>query len=532
MPARAVKKMGRTAMTLVLEIEYLSGVCFASVGQDSPAPDWPPQPDRVFSALVATWAARGQDAREAEALQWLEKLEPPRILASGTEPRTAPQVYVPPNDYETPRGELRSLKWYRDFLSNGASPPEKGGHKKLWHQAWNVMPDQRKRSGLKDRNFPASRPHSPMVRLLWSDAALENGTLTALKQLARDTAYVGHSASLTRCRFLRDTSDLPHDGTETPKRRIYTGRFAELFRDFNLGRPPSPGTPVALPASPQTERTNFFGDRWLLLEHVDGDMPDLRACALVAKTMRDALLSGYERIGLGDCIAEIVSGHAPDGAPTRAPHLAIAPLAFAGFPYADGHVMGLALVPPRDNALLEDENFRGALRALAPLDEGLGRRVLTLKTKAGTPPHQAFCVGLSPTLEPGKRSLDPLLYTACARTFATVTPIALDRHLKESGEARQREIARQICIACRNIGLPEPKEVVADKHSALEGVPSAYPSGKSPAWMRWRLPQALAHRQLTHAVIRFAEPVDGPLLLGAGRFAGLGLCRPLDAETQ
>lgn len=519
-------------MALELEIEYLSGVCFAAVGRDSPAPDWPPQPDRVFSALVATWAARGQDVREAEALQWLEKLEPPCILASGTEPRTAPQVYVPPNDYETPRGELRSLKWYRDFLSSGVSPPEKGGYKKLWHQAWNVMPDQRKRSGLKERSFPASRPHDPLVRLLWSVAEPNDGTLAALERLAHDTAYVGHSASLTRCQFRRDAPGPRHKEARAPKRHVYAGRFAELRRDFDLGQRPSPGTPVAVSASSREERTNFFGDRWLLLEHVEGDIPDLRACALVAKTMRDTLLSGYERIGLGDRIPEIVSGHAPDGAPTRAPHLAIVPLAFAGFPHADGHVMGLALVPPRDSTVLEDEGFRGALRKLAPFDEGLGRRVLTLRTKVGTPPHRAFSIGLSPTLESGKRSLDPLLYTARACTFATVTPIALDRHLKESGEARQREIARQVSAACRNIGLPEPEEVVADKHSALEGAPSAYPSGKSPVWMRWRLPEVLAHRQLTHAVIRFAKPVDGPVVLGAGRFAGLGLCRPLDSEGQ
>ena len=48
--------------------------------------------------------------------------------------------------------------------------------------------------------------------------------------------------------------------------------------------------------------------------------------------------------------------------------------------------------------------------------------------------------------------------------------------------------------------------------------------------MNWRLPPSLASRQLTHAVIRFAEPIDGPVILGAGRFVGLGLCRPLDSE--
>ena len=250
----------------------------------------------------------------------------------------------------------------------------------------------------------------------------------------------------------------------------------------------------------------------------------------MAKTIRDALLSGYQRVGLGDAIPEAVSGHASDGSPTRAPHLAIVPLSFSGFTYADGHVMGFALVPPQDNSLLDNNDFRKVLRRLAPTDEEQGRRILTIKTKGGSAPNWAFTIDLSPTLEPSLagRSLDPALYVRRGQTFATVTPIVLDRHLKGKSDVRQDEIAAQIAAACRNIGLPQPKEVVADKHSAVEGVPSAYPSGKSPSWMHWRLPASLASRQLTHAVVRFAAPVDGPVILGAGRFLGLGLCRPLD----
>ena len=196
--------------------------------------------------------------------------------------------------------------------------------------------------------------------------------------------------------------------------------------------------------------------------------------------------------------------------------------------------MGFAFAPPGDSTILEDVTFRKVLRTLAPVDEERGRRILTLATGHGGPSPSAFSIGLSPTFEPpiGKRSLDPMLYTRRSQIFATVTPIALDRHLKEKGEARLEEAAAQIARCCRNIGLPEPEAVAPEKHSAIEGAPSAYPSGKSPAWTNWRLPRSLASRQLTHAVIRFAEPVEGPVILGAGRFLGLGLCRPLDNETR
>ena len=263
-------------------------------------------------------------------------------------------------------------------------------------------------------------------------------------------------------------------------------------------------------------------------------MPDIRASALVAKTLRDTLLSGFQQFDPGNEIPEVISGHAADGKPTRTPHLAIVPLTFTGFPYADGHIMGFALVPPWDSKILDDENFREVLRELAPVDEDYGRRMLTLKTKKGMPSDRAFSIKLSPTLEvpANKRSLDPALYIRPVRVFATVTPIALDRHLKAKGVARQEEIATQIAGACRNVGLPEPEAVVADKHSAIEGAPSARSSGKSPPWARWRQPGALASRQLTHAVIRFTRPVEGPVILGAGRFMGLGLCRPLGAERR
>lgn len=488
-------------MTLVLEIEYLSGVAFAAIGPDSPVPDWPPQPDRIFSALVATWAARGRDDEEAAALEWLERLPPPRLIEHGGEPRTSAIVFVPPND---PRSDRQK-------------------------HAKGVLPALRSRQ---PRRFPATRPTDPVVRLLWADADPNQGIFSALKELARDTAYVGHSASLTRCRFLLDGEPSGVSGIKPAARRVYPGRLAELRRDFARGQRPSPGNRVEPEPKAALERTNVFGERWLLLEHIGGSMPDLRACALVARTIRDALLSGYRRIGLADRIPEVVSGHTPDGKPSQAPHLAIVPLAFAGFPHADGHLMGFALVPPRESAILEDDGFRAIMRELAPVDEERGRRVLTVKPKEGTPSDQTFAIELSPTFEAGRRSLDPVFYTTPARTFATVTPIVHDRYLKAKGEARQNEIATLIIAACRYVGLPEPIQIVADKHSAIEGAPSAYPSGRSPSWTGWRLPPSLSGRQITHAVIRFAEPIEGPVLLGAGRYLGLGLCRPLDSEGR
>jgi CRISPR-associated protein Csb2 len=506
-------------MTLILEIEHLLGVAFAAQGQASDAPDWPPQPDRVFSALVAAWGARGEQGAERRALEWLEAQQAPLVLASAAEPRTAHTAYVPPNDYRIPSGPLNAVKWYRDFLSNGITPPEKGGHRKAWLEAWNVMPEHRKRSGLKDRKFPAARPHDPIVRLVWPEAMPDPNTLAALSALAADTAYIGHSASLTRCRF--HDGEPPSEGVP-PQRRVYRGRLAELEQGFHA-RPlqrPRPGAPVRGTRSATRDvRTGVFSDRWLVLEHVAGEMPDIRAAALVAKALRNAIMSGYRQIDLGDVIPAEISGHSPDGRPSSAPHLAIAPLAFIGRQHASGAALGFALIPPRDRVIFADRDFQRALGAITRWNPEEGRRELLL---AG----QGLDLTFATAGESPRQSLDPGPYIAEARIWASCTPIILDRYLKETAnEAREREIERLLRQACINTGLPEPCRVAAGKHSALEGSPSAFPSGPAPRWLRWRVPDSLGSRQLVHAVIEFAEPLCGPVILGAGRFVGLGLFR-------
>lgn len=490
-------------MALTLEIEFLSGVCYAALGPDSDAPDWPPQPDRVYSALVATWAAHGQPDDERVALEWLERLPAPACVHSEGGARGAPTVYVPPNDPSSGRAKL----------------------------AAQVMPMARQR---KPRRFPAIRAHDPVVRHQWH-AEPDDVTLNALERLARDTSYVGHSTSLTRCRFVRADEPPASDPMYLPRRRIYSGRLQELcaaytrFERSAVGNDrPSPGALVTRLCSEQPAvRSSVFSSRWMVLEHVGGEMCDLRAAAVIARGIRIALMSGYGQLGLA--VPAEVSGHETDRSAARRVHMAVVPLSFTGFAYGDGRVMGFALVPPAGSELLDDRDFRSVLRRIATRGGPNEGRCIHVKSPEGSTPLQAFALRLAMSFEASvsKHSLDPKLYTGAARDFATVTPIALDRHPKLHGAARQEEMAALVAVACERIGLPTPESVRIDPHASLEGAPSAYRSRSEPAWMGWRLPGSLAGRPLTHALIRFKEPVEGPVLLGAGRFVGMGLCRPL-----
>ena len=480
-------------MSLVLEIECLTGVYRAAQGPASELPDWPPQPDRVFSALVSAWAVRGERRDERVALEWLEAQKPPTVRASGHVARTAPDVFVPPNDVKASKAEKTYIK---------------------------VMPDRRPRH---PRRFPVARPDEPVMALIWkeeSDATL----CEALDAMARDIGYLGHSASLVRCRFHRGGSDTyPHP--EVPaRRRIYPGRLSELEAAHRADPvrpdiPPGASVPATMPTAVGASPPD-----WLVLEAIDVDeVPDIRAAALVCRALRRVLMSGYRRAELGGAIPEIVSGHTADRAPSRHPHLAIVPLAFTGFPHADGRVFGFALVPPAGTRLLDVPGLRRAFEQIAPYDDGRERRVVTL---TGSP--LLTQLRLAPAGATTVRSLSPTPYLCAARVWASVTPIVLDRHLKQNGEAEIRCI---VADACERAGLPrpDPDRIRTGKHSAVEGAPPARPLVGAPPWTRWKVPESLATRSLIHAAIDFGREIPGPVLLGAGRFTGLGLCRRLES---
>ena len=255
-------------MSLVLEIEFLTGVYRAAHSPASNTPDWPPQPDRVFSGLVAAWVARGEQSVERLALEWLEaqstaaswqrwdavwalcdgalvSASVPVIHAGDHTARTAPAVFVPPNDQRSSTKADTYLK---------------------------VMPEIRSRKARQPRRFPVARLDDPVMAMIWSDDP-DPKTLAALDALARDVGYIGHSASLVRCRFLSCSSPAPAHRAVPVRRQVYRGRLQELRRAYRA----NPARPVILPgatvlpepaAAPALRKAD-----WLVLEAIEGAPP-------------------------------------------------------------------------------------------------------------------------------------------------------------------------------------------------------------------------------------------------------------------
>jgi CRISPR-associated protein Csb2 len=199
--------------------------------------------------------------------------------------------------------------------------------------------------------------------------------------------------------------------------------------------------------------------------------------------------------------------------------LACFPLPHVGHPHADGQILGLAIALPRHLSDDEiDRAFRGVVYAADPMADPpelrltlghAGDLTLELEDRPARPVAlrpETWTADLDPDAEPALR-------------WATVTPIAFDRHPR--GADPWPEIEASIRAATQRIGLAELLESVAlSPVSPFAGAPT---NRGFPNLQR----KAGGNVHHTHALLTFRSPVVGPVLLGAGRYRGYGLCRPL-----
>jgi CRISPR-associated protein Csb2 len=194
----------------------------------------------------------------------------------------------------------------------------------------------------------------------------------------------------------------------------------------------------------------------------------------------------------------LISGH------ERNPHCAYVPLPLTGSDHADGRIMGIAVVLPKDSSPEERRKVLIACDAI---------KAIHLKEILG---H--WTVELANADVDGS-TLRPWTWMRAATRWATATPILLDRFPKPKGPT----VEDLISTSCERVGLPAPETIDHGPYAFLKG------SQPVPAFRLQRKPGERA-RWGVHAVLTFREKVRGPVLLGAGRYFGLGLLQPLREE--
>ena len=503
-----------------LGIRYLTGSCFATDLADPRSPEWPPHPGRVFMALAAAHFETRGDEYERRALEWLEEVGAPAISASDKEVRSFAETYVPVNDK------------HGGIVSRARQP----------------------------RSFPAARPYRDSVYLLWH-AEIPQALRGALEQLCGKVTRIGHSASLVQMWVVDEPENisldwLPRDATaayhmrvaeagtlqylrasfnqeaievhaalaeaaETAKGKEKTRLKKQLTEQFPEG-PPAATRPrltrwqgyaqrQQAEGPPLIEAGPFDPNLIVLTKQDEARMMGIEATLQLTSALRDAAMKAA-----GDAVPEWLSGHQPDGRPATNPHAAFFPLPFVGARHADGHIMGLAIAVPR-SVENRDDNLRRTIGALLFDDEGNDRTILLWRGNAW-----------KWKLQREKREYPPVTlrtatWTRPEREWASVTPVVLHHYPKRN---RENDVLRILFEAFASAGLPEPVEIRVQPVSLFTGaggvrsLPEFTEGG-----------EGLCRYQV-HVVVTFPCKVQGPVLVGRGRFRGYGLFRPVGVERD
>lgn len=573
---------------LTLKLCYLTGRSVATTYNDRVSAEWPPHPARIYSALVAIWAdSEERDADARAALEWLATLEAPSLYASAASRRQVVPHFVPVNDVsvldtmERQRQKLDELASEAAFalvdhenaLSGGdqkaiektkkslekAKKTHKTSSEKLEALIANdqqlYAADKHSDAGIKNarallpeargkqpRLFPSVSPEDPTVYVRWSAPAPEvERHRNALADLANKLVRVGHSTSFVACCVVEDCPTPnwePREGGSEVLRVPGPGQLSQLESAFELHREIEPRVlpcrfqryePVGREVH-EIPSQSLFGKDWIVFRQVKGRRLAQTAAVSLARVLRGALMSQ-----LGDEVPELLSGHSQGGEPSQLPHLAIVPLPFVGHAHASGDLLGIALVFPK---VADAAQRTTVLRAIGQWEAK--RRVDLEDGEVETPPLEltlghAGMIELE-RIEWGVSPLKTLRAERWCQTsysWVTVTPIALDRNPgdlvsrdPEKAAAAYEAAQSTIASACERIGLPRPSHVQVHPSVPLRG------AVKARAYPPFPSDPSKNQRVKVHARIEFPVPVEGPMLLGAGRYFGLGLCLPLPQDHE
>jgi CRISPR-associated protein Csb2 len=535
-------------------------------------------------ALAAAWfesepaADEDRDEYEAEgkALRWLESLaDPELIVAKDTCERSDVEVFVPVNDKSDPSPmTLQSaptltrdrkgrtfprmwvgddpcfLRWenprdmdeHVDALDRLCQKVTRIGHSSSLVSMW--VSDESESDDKHEHLVPTESMAD------WQARTPSTGFLNLLIERFGEGPRLRHAELSERIKELKfEKKNTKGKGVKEVKAAIdlqiaeMESQLAEVvFRDPirpTAGHWTGYGRQVEVRHT-KTVHTGFDTDLLVLVAGKDNPRMSAASSLLATQLLRKAVIKHCP-----EPVPAWVNGHAAEGTPlqTQCGHMACIPLPFVGHEHADGHLLGLAIVFPRAVSRRERGEALGKLlvdkhRNTRLVELTLGRLgVWKLEKRDWRESRDA--------LRPERWAAHP----DGRRVWASVTPVVLDRFPK-SDRLKERaawttEVASIVAQSCKNIGLPEPVKVDIDTTSWHRGSPRAIGKrrplrgqtslGGNDAALGDGFPfypskQGNSPRPQVHAWLEFDEEVIGPVLIGAGRYLGYGLCLPWEAK--
>lgn len=468
--------------------------------------EWPPAPARVFQALVAGAAVgRHIPDRAARALKLLEATAPV-VAAPFARPGQRVTLYVPNNDLDAVEGDqdrvgkVRVKKVVQPYLLETETP--------LLY-IWSVTDEwndelQVLAAGL----YQFGRGVDP---------AWAVGELINTEQLEE------------RLRLHRGTIHRPTSGGGSRELAVPTvGSFESLVRRFEATlvrlRPSSHG-PTEFVQPPKAHFASVCYDEdpicYFFELRDDSDpakgspWPSWQATALIER-VRDMAVD-YLTSALPDRKSEIdrvLIGRRPDGtnAGPIQERVRFIPLPSVGHEYADYSIRRIVVQVPPGPLSPGDVHWALAGRSLSVAHTGELKGTMLAAASADEMVER---------------------YGASARIWRSVTPLALgsasrpriepDCQREQVGSAVERQVEEQrtrqaVALAVRQVGI--------DGHLVRVHVQREPFDARGHRAERFAVRPRFAKEVLWHVELEFDRGICGPIVLGDGRFLGLGVMAP------
>jgi CRISPR-associated protein Csb2 len=480
---------------------------------DGDEPEWPPSPMRVFQAMLAGGAAAsrasgGLAQADLEALRWLERQSAPLIVAPAVRRCRAYRLSVPNNAMD-----VVASAWARGNESGqgDANPATHRSMKMVTpialesgdtvYYVWQIPAAQSPNAA---ENVEAlKRLVHAVVAFGWGiDLAYGSATVvgdSAVASLAGEhwspisqpagvplrVPTVGSLSALLE-RHERFTSRLGKGGAFTPTPALTRFRRCHYARLSD-----APGRPFSA---------------FQLLSTTEGQFRSFRATqvAKVAAMIRHCvgtLASATKRTDVGvspdEWLDRYVHGHDRGGCQPSG-RFAYVPLPTIDPRGVVDRVRRVIVAEPLDGAGL-NARWAGQVLVGQPLTNEQSQKV---EATLAACPVSDYVLGR---------------YARAARCWATVTPIVLP--WGDSGKPQRA--TKQFLKAVRHAGY-RPEDVASvelRREPFWRGVEVA---------SRYFVPKHLRGTAVWHVLLEWKEPVEGPVVIGSGRFYGLGLFAAVD----
>lgn len=517
--------------SLLITVRFYDGRYHGRTGHPSERV-WPPSPARLFQALVAA-AARGAalDEMDIDALKWLERRDAPLIVAPPARVTKGYSNYVPNNDLDAVDGDvgrigkIKAPKLIKAILFHPAAKvlylwqlDDAEGHAEricaianrlyqlgrgvdMAFATAEIMDADRAEACLAEYRGAIYRPCTS-----GSGSALpcpQSGSLQSLVDRYKATGE----------RFAYVPAPAASKGKKQPARvQTFSQPPKPRFRQVVYDSPP---VQLLFELRARTRTGEFFA--WPLTEIVR-----------LVETVRDGAVKALSDVMPDQraCIERVFIGRGATEA-DKASRIRIIPQPSIGHVHAERSIRRLVVEVPPD-CPLDSRDIAWAFTAWTPHDRETGElggwQLVEIDEHAGEryakmPGHYGI----------GER--------AGYRRWRTVTPAALPERAArrrinparisdeaKSGSERLAEESRAaaaVCQALRHVGVATPVEAIRVQREPFEAK-GARAEVFAPG-------TRFSKHRLWHVDIALAAPVPGPLVIGDGRYLGLGIMAPVKA---